>query len=184
MERVLAQTYLGNLKEGNLKEAEGLAARVAQAEEGRCYEVEIGRGDRTKGRILTHTKAGKPVGIMKGRDWQLREGDVLESAAGELVIIHLQAQQVMALRFGPDACNQASALVQLGYTLGNQHWPTTVVDGVVYVETVANADVMEKIVNDMAIALNISGLQITFEAKAASEAVEFQHIHQHVGHSH
>lgn len=180
MERVLAQTYLGNARED-----EGLAVKVAQAQRTeQCLEVEIGRSDRTKGRILTRTASGQPVGIMKDRDWQLREGDVLETVQGHFVMVHVEAQPLMALRFSPDAHNHATALVQLGHTLGNQHWPTTVRGDAVYVEMVATRAQMEKVVNEMAIALKIEGLQITFEAKPADEAVEFQKHHVHAAHAH
>lgn len=180
MERVLAQTYLGNARED-----EGLAAKVGQKQAaGRCLEVEIGRNDRTKGRILTRTASGQSVGIMKDRDWQLREGDVLETAQGQLVVVHVEAQPLMALRFSSNAHNHPTALVQLGHTLGNQHWPTTVRGEAVYVEMVAARAQMEKMVNEMAIALKIEGLQITFEAKPADEAVEFQKHHVHAAHAH
>jgi len=193
MERVLAQTYLGNIKENK-----ALAAKVAQAKAAeRCFEVEIERSDRAKGRVLIYTAAGRAVGIAKARDWQLREGDILETAQGELVVVHLKAQQVMALRFEVAAQPKMTALVQLGYMLGNQHWPTTVAEDVVYVEGVADKAVMEKMVSEMAIALAISGLQISFESKPANAAVDFhkghkEHTHKgdthkehrHLGHSH
>ncbi|MEM6451131.1 MAG: urease accessory protein UreE [Cyanobacteria bacterium P01_D01_bin.105] len=180
MERVLAQTYLGNARED-----EGLAKRVGQAiAAGLCLEVEIGRSDRTKGRILTRTASGQPVGLMKDRDWQLREGDVLETVQGHLVLVHVEAQPLMALRFSPNAHNHPTALVQLGHTLGNQHWPITVRGDVVYVEMVATQAQMEKVVNEMAIALKIKGLKVSFEAKPVEDAVEFLHHHAHTAHAH
>lgn len=187
MQKLLAQIYLGNSLDsasGSAEETEKLAAQVAQMQQaGRCWEVTIERGDRTKGRILTHTATGQPVGIVKDRTWQLREGDVFETSHGELVIVHLESQFLMALKFDHEAHNSPAALVQLGCALGNQHWPASVQGGVVYVERVADGAVMAKIVSEMAATLGIEGLQITFESKPAAEAIAF-HQHEHHSHAH
>ena len=178
MDRILAQQYVGNI------EAADLSARVAEARtEGRCFEVEIERCDRAKGRILTQTRNAQPVGIVKDRSWQLREGDIFETLENALVVVHLKDQKLMTLRFSGER-HQATALVQLGYTLGNQHWPTTLQGSAVYVEMVADEAVMEKMVKEAAKTLGIEGLQITFEAKPHSEAVVFHTHHSHAGHSH
>ena len=179
----LADTYLGNVNEQI-----DLALQVAQAKEnGRCQEVIISRSDRPKGRILTRTAAGQSVGIVKGRDWLLRDGDVLATAQNYWVLVSIQQQQVMALRFKAEANNQAIALVHLGHVLGNRHWPVTVHGNTLYVELVADATLMVSTVQEMAKALSIEGLQVSFEERlsggeappTSDSALDFSHAHHH-----
>ncbi|MGB7086259.1 MAG: hypothetical protein WBD47_11955 [Phormidesmis sp.] len=177
-----ADTYLGNVSEST-----DLAQRVAQAQEkGCCWEVSIEIGDRTKGRILTYTAAGQAVGIVKTRDWLLREGDVfLSSNNNKLVVISLQAQPVMTLRFEAGAENRAIALVHLGHVLGNQHWPIVVKGDVLYVALVTEAAVMESTIRKMTDTLALKGLQIGYEKHQPVESVDFtnathtHHLHDH-----
>ncbi len=165
----LAETYVGNLHE-----QPAIAEQVAQAQkDGRCWAVTIERSDRLKGRILTHTASGQPIGIVKGRDWRLRDGDVLMTALGNWVVISIQAQLVMALRFEPGASNQAIALVHLGHVLGNHHWPITVQNGVIYVELAAEAAVMAQTVRAIAQTLELKGLQVNFEERSADKFLDF-----------
>ncbi|MGB3670325.1 MAG: hypothetical protein WA984_09460 [Phormidesmis sp.] len=174
----LAETYLGNVSE-----KADLAIRIAQAkEETRCLDVSIGLGDRTKGRILTHTATGQAVGIVKTRDWLLRDGDVFLSKNNYLVIISIQQQQVMTLQFEAGVGNRAIALVHLGHVLGNQHWPIVVKGDVLYVALVTEAAVMESTLRKMVKALAIEGLQIGYETKSADESVDFSggvDVHHH-----
>lgn len=166
----LAEDYLGNVGE-----SADVARRVMQFQrEGRCLEVTIGRGDRTKGRILTQSQFGQPVGIVKSRDWMLREGDVLSTQIScKLVLVSLQPQQVMALRFESEASNRAIALVRLGHALGNQHWPVTMQGDVMYLDLVSDAKSMETTLLKIAKTIGIEGLQISFEEKAADQSVDF-----------
>jgi urease accessory protein len=168
---VFASQYLGNVQSS----AE-LAKRVAQAAS-RCWQVEIGRGDRTKARILTQTVEGQSVGIVKGRDWQLREGDVLAAEDGQLVMVRLRPQPVMVLRF--DLEQDSLALLQLGHALGNQHWPLTVHSGAIYVALVGDAKRMEATVRSFAKTFAIEGLQISFEESVNDEAIDFAQGHSH-----
>ena len=171
----LAEDYLGNVSE-----SADVARRVMQAQrENRCLEVLIGRGDRAKGRILTQTSSGQSVGIVKARSWLLREGDVLSTPRNNLVLVSLKQQQVMALRFEQGVSNQAIALMHLGHTLGNQHWPVSVKGETMYVELVAEATQMESTLRKMVDTLAIQGLQISFEMKSPDESVDFS-----VGHAH
>lgn len=171
----LAEDYLGNVNE-----SADVARRVVYAQhEGRCLEVLIGAGDRAKGRILAQTSAGKSVGIVKSRNWLLREGDVFSSQHNYLVFVSLLQQQVMALRFDPGANNGAIALMHLGHTLGNQHWPVTIKGETLYVELVTEAEQMALTLRKMADAIAIQGLQISFETKSPNESIDFS-----VGHAH
>ena len=172
----LAEDYLGNVSE-----SADVARRVMQFQrEGRCLEVTIGRGDRTKGRILTQSQFGQPVGIVKARNWMLREGDVLSTQTScKLVLVSLQQQQVMALRFDKSASNRAIALVRLGHALGNQHWPVTMKGDVMYLDLVTDAHSMEATLLKIAKTIGIEGLQISFEEKAADQSMDFEAGHGH-----
>ncbi len=171
----LAENYLGNVGDN-----EALAAQVAKAQqEGCCFDVVISRSDRRKGRILTRLSSGQMVGIVKGRDWLLRDGDVLATENNNLVLIGLREQKLMALRFDPQVPNNAIALVHLGHVLGNHHWPITVQGDALYVELVAEAALMQSTVNEMAQTLQIDGLQVGFESRSPEEALEFSPDHVH-----
>lgn len=172
---VLAETYLGNIGED-----EALARRLAQARaERRCWEVLIRRSDRIKGRLLTHTASGQPVGIVKGRDWLLREGDLLETDQNHLVLVHIQRQQVIALKFADGMSNQAISLIHLGHVLGNRHWPITIKGETLFVELVAEAELIESTIREIAHTLGIEGLQISLEGRSPEAALDFSNAHHH-----
>jgi urease accessory protein len=175
----LAEDYLGNVSE-----SADIARRVMQAqrEEDGCLEVWIGLGDRAKGRILAQTESGQSVGIVKARNWLLRQGDVF-STAHNLVLVHLQPQAVMALRFAAGVRNGAISLVHLGHALGNQHWPVSVQGNTLYVELVTEAAQMESTLRKIANSLAIEGLQISFETKSPEDAMDFSVVPGN-GHAH
>ncbi len=175
----LAEDYLGNVSE-----SADVARRVMAAQRsGGCLEVVIGRGDRAKGRILTKAANGQPVGITKGRDWTLREGDVLSTASNKFVLVSLESQQLLALRFEAGVSNQPISLLHLGHTLGNQHWPVTVKGETMYVELVGEVEQMKETLRKVVSRLGIEGLQISLETKSAEESVDFRddfvvgHVH-------
>ncbi len=178
MRTELAETYLGNVSE-----RADLAQRVAQAKENNCcWNVSIELGDRTKGRILTHTATGQAVGIVKTRDWLLRDGDVFLSKNNYLVIISIQQQQVMTLQFEAGVSNWAIALVRLGHALGNQHWPIVVKGEVLYVALVSDAAAMESTLRTMTETFAIEGLQIGYEFRSADNLEDFvdtADVHHH-----
>ncbi len=169
----LAEDYLGNVSE-----SADIARRVMQAqrEENGCLEVWIGLGDRAKGRILTQTESGQSVGIVKARHWLLRQGDVFSTAHNHLVLVHLQPQTVMALRFDARVSNPAISLVHLGHALGNQHWPVSAQGETLYVELVTDAAQMESTLRKIANSLAIEGLQINFETKSPDDAMNFSAV--------
>lgn len=176
----LAEDYLGNVSE-----SADIARRVMQAqrEEDGCLEVWIGLGDRAKGRILTQTESGQSVGIVKARNWLLRQGDVFSTAHNHLVLVHLQPQAVMALRFEAGARNGEMSLVHLGHALGNQHWPVTVQGETLYVALVTDAAQMKSTLRKIANSLTIEGLQISFETKSPEDAMDFS-VAQGDSHAH
>ncbi|MGB3298250.1 MAG: hypothetical protein WBA76_08260 [Phormidesmis sp.] len=166
----LAKDYLGNVSE-----SADVARRVMQAQrENRCLEVLIGQSDRAKGRILTQTAAGQSVGIIKARSWLIKEGDVLSTPRNHLVLVSIEQQQVMALRFENNGVNnRAIALMHLGHMLGNQHWPVTVKGETMYVALVAESAQMESTLRKMAKTLSVEGLHISFETKSPDDAIDF-----------
>jgi urease accessory protein len=168
----LAETYLGNVNE-----RPDLAQQVAEAKaQDNCWEVMIEPSDRPKGRILAHTVTGVAVGIVKGRDWLLQAGDVFATESGQLVLVSLSQQQVIALRFEKAVENRAIALIHLGHVLGNHHWPISIQDDVLYVEPVIEAAQMAEMIREAAQTLGIEGLQISFEDRA-DNSLEFSQAH-------
>jgi len=169
----LAQTYLGNSIEDAI-----LAERIEKARSsGRCMEVHISQTDSRKGRIHAHTTSGITVGIVKSRDWSLRDGDVLETELGRLLLVHLQEQKVIVLRFTEPVVDGAIALIHLGHVLGNHHWPIIVRNRQLYVELVVDAEVIESTIREF----KIPGLQIDYELRSANDYLDFS---EHKDHHH
>ncbi|KAB8333013.1 urease accessory protein UreE [Scytonema tolypothrichoides VB-61278] len=166
----LAEIYLGNSIE-NVSLSERIEKACSSA---LCLEVHISQTDSRKGRIHAHTTTGVAVGIVKSRDWALREGDVLETEDGKLLLIHLQEQKVMVLSFTEPVTERPIELVHLGHVLGNHHWPIIVQDGKLYVQLAADVKVMESTVRDF----QIPGLEIDFEVRSPQQHLDFaQHSH-------
>ena len=166
-ETLLAETYLGNVGEHD-----DLAQRVAKSrKDSLCLEVTIERSDRAKGRILTSTDSGQKVGISKGRDWLLKDGDVLEAEAGRLVLVSIQSQTVIALKVAENAHNDPATLIRLGHVLGNRHWPVVVQAQTLYIELAADAALIESTLKETAARLNIKGLQIEQVEKICSRRI-------------
>jgi len=168
----LTQSYLGN----SIEDAT-LAERIEKARSsGRCMEVHISQTDSRKGRIHAHTTSGVTVGIVKSRDWSLRDGDVLETEQGRLLLVHLQEQKVIVLRFTEPVVDGAITLIHLGHVLGNHHWPIIVQDRKLYVELVVDAEVIESTIREF----KIPGLQIDYELRSDNDYLDFSaHKHHH-----
>lgn len=168
----LTQSYLGN----SIEDA-SLAERIEKARSsGRCMEVHISQTDSRKGRIHAHTTSGVTVGIVKSRDWSLRDGDVLETEQGRLLLVHLQEQNVIVLRFTEPVVDGAIALIHLGHVLGNHHWPIIVQDRKLYVELVVDAEVIESTIREF----KIPGLQIDYQLRSDNDYLDFsEHKHHH-----
>ncbi len=169
----LAQIYLGN----SIEDAT-LAQRIEKARDsGRCLEVHISQTDSRKGRIHAHTTSGVTVGIVKSRDWSLRNGDVLETEQGQLLLVNLQEQKVIVLRFTEPVLDGAIALIHLGHVLGNHHWPIIVQERQLYVELVVDAQVIESTIREF----KIPGLHIDYELRSANNYLDFSE-HKHHDH--
>lgn len=168
----LTQSYLGN----SIEDAT-LAEQIEKARfSGRYLEVHISQTDSRKGRIHAHTTSGVTVGIVKSRDWSLRDGDVLETEQGRLLLVHLQEQKVIVLRFTEPVVDGAIALIHLGHVLGNHHWPIIVQDRKLYVELVVDPEVVESTIREF----KIPGLQIDYELRSDNDYLDFsEHKHHH-----
>ncbi|MEO0540931.1 MAG: urease accessory protein UreE [Cyanobacteria bacterium P01_A01_bin.105] len=176
----LAQTYLGNqLQDPQL--AQQLAATP-------YLEVMLAPSDRAKGRIYAQTTGGQTgedpeektegetVGIIKDRRWSLAEGDVFQTTGGRLLLIHLQPQTVMVLRitqtprYTPE---HALALIHLGHTLGNHHWPILVESDKIYVQLAGDRAVLESTLQGF----QIPGLEIAYELRSPTQYLSFSAHH-------
>jgi urease accessory protein len=158
----IAQTYLGNLAEDS-----SLAAKVALArQQTSCLEVSLSQGDRSKGRIQTHSNSGVAIGIIKSRDWSMRAADVFLTQSDRLVVIHLQEQKALVLSFEQPVTASATELVHLGHVLGNHHYPITIVQQKIYLQPGANLGVDLAVVEQTIKQLQIPGLTINYEMRS------------------
>lgn len=164
----IAQTYLGNIQE-NIALAEKL--KVSQEI---CLEVNLSQSDRCKGRIYAQSTSGIAVGIIKSRDWLLREGDVLEIEQGKLLLVHIQSQELMVLSFSNSVVNNAIDLIHLGHVLGNHHYPIIVKNNKIYLQLIVDKEKIELAIRNF----DIPGLQIDYVEQVESDRFSFsQHHH-------
>ncbi|MEM9484812.1 MAG: urease accessory protein UreE [Cyanobacteria bacterium P01_F01_bin.116] len=163
----IAQTYLGN----QLQNPQ-LAQRLTTASP---MEVTLEPSDRVKGRIYAQTTEGETVGIIKERHWSLAEGDVFQTAEGQLLLIHLQPQTVMVLQLTQPVSENALALIHLGHTLGNHHWPILIETDKIYIQLAGDQTVIEQTLQDF----EIPGLAISYELRSPRQYLNFSSHHHH-----
>jgi urease accessory protein len=165
----IAQTFLGNA----LKDV-ALQQRVEHARKmGECLEVELTQNDSLKSRIRAKSPDGTTVGIIKARGWNVAEGDVFETESKQVVVVRLQAQEVMVLRVASECSGYGIELVHLGHVLGNHHYPITISPDCIYVQLVADKTVIAAAIENF----KIPGLAITYESRSF-EHLSFQpHSH-------
>lgn len=172
-----AHLYLGNAFDA--PDSAQLAQQVAHARQhGDCLDVYLTLEDNRKGRIHAQTPSGESVGIIKDREQQLRQGDVFQTESGRLVQVHLQEQTVVVIEADSKAHGSALALIHLGHTLGNHHYPIVIRDDRIYVQVEDNAEVVEATIRSH----HIPGLSVTYERRAAEQAIAFSsssHDHDH-----
>lgn len=167
----IAQTYLGNLKEDA-----SLALRVKTARDlKQCLEVSLSQSDRGKGRIQARSTSGTTVGIIKNRDWSLRQGDVFVTESGNLLLIHLQEQRLMVLSFTEPVEDCAIELVHLGHVLGNQHCPIIIRERKIYLQPTGDTAIIESTIKNF----QIPGLRIDYELRPPEEHLHFSHHTHH-----
>lgn len=164
----IAQTYLGNIQE-NI----ALAEKLETSKE-LCLEVNLSPSDRRKGRIYTQSTSGIAVGIIKSRDWLLKEGDILETEQGKLLLVQIQSQELMVLSFNDSVVNNPIQLIHLGHVLGNHHYPIIVKDNKIYLQLIVDKEKIEATIRDF----DIPGLQIDYVEQVESDRFNFsQHHH-------
>lgn len=167
----LANHYLGNVTTDG-----ALEQQVHQALHGHsCLEVALDHADRKKGRILAQARSGESIGIAKDRSWSLREGDVFQTEAGTLLLVHLKAQGMIVLSLSEIAAGNALALVHLGHTLGNHHYPISIERDRIYIPVTGDRAVIESTVNSF----KIPGLVMAYEERSPSTMTFHSHDHAH-----
>lgn len=165
-------TEIANIYLGNRQENPDLAQQLIGTD---YLEVYLQPSDRSKGRIYTHTDSGIAVGIIKSRDRPLQSGDIFQTESGNLLLIHLQAQELLLLDFSGVAPEIApTTLVYLGHVLGNHHYPIAIEDHKIYVQLVTDKSIIEKTINN----LNIPGLKIATTKGSLESEITFS-VHSH-----
>lgn len=173
-----AHHYLGNLVD--TPDSTELTHRITHArQQGDCLDVYLSLEDNRKGRIHAQATSGESVGIIKDRDHHLREGDIFQTESSRLVQIHLEDQTVLVIQVDPAVHAPALALIHLGHTLGNHHYPIAMQPDRMYVQIEENADVIEATIRNH----NIPGLSLSYERRAAAQAIAFE-FHGHGHHPH
>ena len=162
----IARTYLGNIKK-NPTLAEKLQTSEAY------LEVNLSQSDRGKGRIYTQSTSGIAIGIIKSRDWLLKEGDILETEGGNLILVHIQPQELMVLSFKETAVKDAIDLIHLGHVLGNHHYPILVRDNKIYLQLIVNKERIEATIRSF----NIPGLHIDYQEEFDGDLFNFSQDH-------
>ncbi|MGB3640688.1 MAG: urease accessory protein UreE [Rivularia sp. (in: cyanobacteria)] len=166
----IAQNYLGNITEDA-----SLAQRVKLARElDHCLEVYLSQIDSCKGRIQAQSISGITVGIIKSRDWSLRQEDVFITESGKILLIYLQEQKLMVLSFTEPLEDCAIELVHLGHVLGNHHWPIIIRKNKIYLQLTVDAAIIEATIGNF----QIPGLKIDYESRSPEEHFNFSH-HSH-----
>ncbi|ESP90090.1 urease accessory protein UreE [Candidatus Halobonum tyrrellensis] len=117
---LVADDYLGH------RDEERVAARLADAVDGDVHRVVLSEVERRRSRVRTETAADREVGIVVPEE--LADGDVLETDAGELVVVELAPVDALVVEFG-DADVSATEALEMGHALGNRHWDLAVESG-------------------------------------------------------
>ncbi len=163
----VAQTYIGNIQDSS-----DLAELITIET---CLAVSLRESDRHKGRIHAHTNSGIAVGIIKSRDRALRSGDIFKTDSDQLLLIHVQEQELLVLDLLTiDSSVAYTKLVYLGHILGNHHYPITMQENKIYVQLITDKLILEKLINQ----LNIPGLQINYQRQSDNQELAFLH-HSH-----
>lgn len=110
---LVADTYLGH------EEDAAVAERLAATPADRVHRTVLSDTDRRRSRVRTETADGLEVGVVVPRD--LGDGDVLETAEGELVVVELAPVDALVLDLSAADVDPAAAL-ELGHAVGNRHW--------------------------------------------------------------
>lgn len=112
---------------------------------------------------------------MKGRDFQLKAGDVFQTNQGNLLLVNLTEETVMVLQFSEATfADNTMNLVCLGHLLGNHHYPIKIEANKVYVRINSEAKVIISLIQE----LNLTGLTISWEKVSSLDGLT-SHPHHH-----
>lgn len=143
---LVADTYLGHESEADV--ADRLAADPRR--------VVLSDTDRQRSRVRTETAGGRDLGIVIGRD--LRDGDVLETEDGTLVVVELAAVDALVLDLADADLAPATAL-ELGHAVGNRHWDLALREGEALFPATESRERMAATVEEL-----VPGVEYRFEA--------------------
>ena len=166
----IASTWLGNYNVDVTLAQQIEQERIA----GSCLEVYLHPDNSSKGRIYARSTSDVAVGIIKERDRTLDSGDVFKTEQGQLLIVHIEAQKVVVIRFTGVVGDLALELIHLGHVLGNHHYPILLDAGKIYVELVAPLEVIMATIKSF----KIPGLCVSYESRSPDQKLFFSH-HSH-----
>lgn len=143
--------YVVNNIVGNLHDTEDLALEVQRLEkQDKVDRVHIPFHDAGRRRLRVTTEGGLNIGVDLADGTALQDGDVLvgEEGTDRLIVIEVAPSEAMALTVSADVppAELFEFGVKLGHMLGNQHWPITIRDNVVYAPLTIDHKVMETVV--------------------------------------
>ncbi len=119
-----------------------------------------------KARLRVTADGGTELGFDLPRGTVLQNGDVLlrDGARRHLVVVRLQAREVLAVRLLPQPHeHMVATALKLGHLLGNQHWPVRLVGDTAYVPVLIDRRVMETVLRTHA----LPGVAYAFEEPPA-----------------
>ena len=164
---LVADSYVGH------RDDDAVAARLADADP---VTVVLSDTDRRRSRVRTETNTGEDVGIVVARD--LADGDVLETADGDLVVVELAAIDALVLDVAAAGIS-ATAALELGHATGNRHWKLALRDGEALFPVPDSRERMAATVAE----LLPDGVETRFEAVPPTTFDDADDSHGH-GHSH
>ena len=142
--------YVVNQVLSNVHNDEAIALKVQRLDkEDRVERVYIPFHDAGRRRLRLTTDHDNHIGVDLATA-ALQDGDVLAGADGEdrLIVVEVAPSEAMALRMSetipPDELFEFA--IKLGHMLGNQHWPITVKNDVVYTPLTIDHKVMETVI--------------------------------------
>lgn len=162
----IAQIYLGNIYQ------QSDLAKLVDTQT--CWTVSLSQSDRPKGRIHTLTDTGIAIGIIKSRDRLIQSGDVFQTDSQQLILVHLQEQELLVLDFA-EVANEINPtkLVSLGHLLGNHHYPIAIKEDCLYVQVVTTPQVINQLLEE----IEIPGLQIKYQTIDRADKINFAPHH-------
>lgn len=146
----------------------------AEAVEGVEQEyIDLDHWSAQKSRLVVVGSLGNSYAISLERGRRLNDGDLIYYSAEErrAVIIRIALDEVMVVTLNPERLGTVEQLlasaVELGHSLGNQHWPAVVRGSQVFVPLSIDRRVMESVMKSH----RIEGIEYDF--KAGSEIIPY-----------